>query len=159
MKKYILYTAVSAVTVMVAASGCVTNEGFSGKTYSREQVKTGNTVKFATIVSIEDAIIEGTSGIAGAIGGGVLGGALGSTIGGGSGRTVATAAGAAGGALLGKAVEGAATRRSALEITVKYQDSNQMEAIVQEAGSDVFQVGQNVRVLIGSDGTKRVRPQ
>jgi hypothetical protein len=30
--------------------------------------------------------------------------------------------------------------------------------IVQQPGSDFFQVGQNVNVVVNPDGTKRVRP-
>ena len=47
------------------------------------------------------------------------------------------------------------TQRKALEITVKL-DSGQTLAIVQEA-DETFNVGDRIRVLTASDGTKRVR--
>ena len=101
--------------------------------------------------------IQGTEGVLGGIGGAVLGGVIGHSIGGGSGKDIATAAGAIGGAVAGSAVEGAATKKAALEITVKY-DNGSTEAIVQQPGTDFFQVGQTVRVVVNADGTKRVRP-
>ncbi len=133
------------------------NQDYAGTTYSRDHARQGQTVFPATILSIDNVTIQGTEGVMGGIGGAVLGGVIGNTIGGGSGKTVATAAGAIGGALAGSQVEGAVTKKSALEITVKY-DNEATEAIVQQAGTDFFQVGQAVRVIVNADGTKRVRP-
>ena len=137
-------------------SGCM-NDDYAGSTYSRDHARQGHTVYPATILSIQNAKIQGTEGVIGGIGGAVLGGVIGHSIGGGSGKDIATAAGAIGGAVAGSAVEGAATKKSALEITVKY-DNGSTEAIVQQPGTDFFQVGQTVRVVVNADGTKRVRP-
>ncbi len=147
----------AALALTVAfITGCA-NQDYSGTTYSREHARQGQSVFPATIVSIDNVTIQGTEGVLGGIGGAVLGGVIGNTIGGGSGKTVATAAGAIGGALAGSQIEGAVTKKSALEITVKYENEA-TEAIVQQAGTDFFQIGQPVRVIVNADGTKRVRP-
>lgn len=148
--------AMAAAVTMTLVTGCA-NDDYAGSTYSRDSAREGHAVYLATIVSIDNVTIQGTEGVLGGIGGAVLGAAIGNTIGGGSGHTLATAAGVVGGAVAGSQVEGAVTRKRALEITVKYENGT-AEAIVQEPGKDIFQVGQSVRVLVNADGTKRVRP-
>ena len=156
-KKTTSIAAFMAVAMSLAlVTGCA-NQNFSGSTYSRQHARQGHAVYLATVVSVEDVMIEGTEGVLGGIGGAVLGAAIGNTIGGGTGKTVATAAGAIGGALAGSQVEGAMTKKRAIEVTVKYENGT-AEAIVQEPGNDFFQVGQAVRVIVNADGTKRVRP-
>jgi len=147
---------VVAAACLALVAGCQ-NQDYAGTTYSREHARAGHTVYTATIVSIQNVTIQGTEGVLGGIGGAVLGGVIGHSIGGGSGKDIATAAGAIGGAVAGSAVEGAATKKAALEITVKY-DNGSTEAIVQQPGTDFFQVGQTVRVIVNADRTKRVRP-
>lgn len=146
--------------VICAASmmltGCTALESLSGDSYSRSSTRQAQSVQLAKIISIDEVTIEGTSGSAGSIGGGLLGGAIGSNIGGGGGRLVGAAGGAVVGALAGSAVEHAATQKKGLEITVQYENGA-CQAIVQEAGKDVFQKGQQVRVLSGG-GTTRIRP-
>lgn len=137
-------------------SGCFTQE-YAGSTYDANHARQGHTIYTATITSIQNVKIKGEKGVLGTIGGGVLGGVLGNAIGGGSGKRIATAAGAVGGAVAGSAAESAANTHSALEITVEYPDGRS-EAIVQQAGTDAFEVGQSVRVIVNRDGTKRVRP-
>jgi len=143
-------------TALLVASGCA-GDSFAGSTYSRDHARSGHAVLLATIISIDEVMIEGTEGVLGGVGGAVLGGVIGNTIGGGSGRKVATAAGAIGGAVAGSQIEGAVTKKRAIEITVKYENDT-VEAIVQQPGQDFFQVGQDVRVVVNADGTKRVRP-
>ena len=145
-----------AAACLAIVSGCM-NDDYAGTTYSRDHARQGHTIYTATIQSIQNVTIQGTEGVLGGIGGAVLGGVIGHSIGGGSGKDIATAAGAIGGAVAGSAVEGAATKKAALEITVKY-DNGSTEAIVQQPGTDFFQVGQTVRVVVNADDTKRVRP-
>jgi outer membrane lipoprotein SlyB len=147
---------IAAAACLAIIAGCQ-NQNYAGTTYSRDHARQGHTVYTATIMSIQNVTIEGTEGVIGGIGGAVLGGVIGHSIGGGSGKDIATAAGAIGGAVAGSAVEGAATKKAALEITVKY-DNGSTEAIVQQPGTDSFQVGQTIRVIVNADGTKRVRP-
>lgn len=149
------------LTALVATStlttGCFTLDA-SGSTYSRDEVRQGNKIYYATIVGINNVTIEGTSGGIGSIGGAILGGVLGSGVGGGTGRDIATAVGGIGGALVGSKAEENLTRTPALEITIQYVHNGELEAIVQTAGQDNFYVGQEVSVLVNSRGVKRVRP-
>lgn len=142
--------------VMAFLTGCANND-YAGTTYSRDSAREGHSVFLATIVSIDSVTIQGTEGVMGGIGGAVLGGVLGHAVGGGSGKDIATAAGVIGGAIAGSKLESSTTKKNALEITVKYENGT-AEAIVQQAGTDIFQVGQDVRVIVNADGTKRVRP-
>ena len=150
------FLSATVATALLVASGCA-GDNFSGSTYSRDHARSGHAVLMATIISIDEVMIEGTEGVLGGVGGAVLGGVIGNTIGGGSGRKVATAAGAIGGAVAGSQVEGAVTKKRAIEVTVQYENDT-VEAIVQQPGKDFFQVGQQVRVVVNADGTKRVRP-
>ncbi|MGI5868534.1 MAG: glycine zipper 2TM domain-containing protein [Kiritimatiellia bacterium] len=147
---------IAVVACLALVSGCM-NQDYAGTTYSRDHARQGHTIYVATIQSIQNVTIEGTEGVLGGIGGAVLGGVIGHSIGGGSGKDIATAAGAIGGAVAGSAIEGAATKKAAIEITVVYENGS-AEAIVQQPGTDVFSVGQVVRVVVNADGTKRVRP-
>lgn len=156
MNKSILSLIATVTMALAIFSGCETFNG-AGDVYSRNQVKKANKIVPATIVRIDKVKIEGTSGMAGGIGGGILGGAIGSAFGGGAGKTIATAAGAVGGAVVGNKVEQKVTMRDALEITVQYSNGEQ-ELIVQEAGKDIFEINQAVRVVYDAYGTKRVRP-
>ena len=155
-------TSISATAMLVATAavtlvtGC-NSPNYSGSSYSREHAREAHTIYLATVVSIENVTIDGTEGVLGGIGGAVVGAVVGNTIGGGSGKTVAQGVGLVGGALAGSKIEGALTKKNAIEITVKYENGT-AEAIVQEPGKDFFQVGQAVRVLLNADGTKRVRP-
>ncbi|NLB70209.1 MAG: glycine zipper 2TM domain-containing protein [Lentisphaerae bacterium] len=143
-----------ALLAFFIATGC---QSYRGDVYSRDEARSGNAVLNATVMAVKDVTIEGTEGALGGIGGAVLGGLTGRAVGGGSGKNIATAAGAIGGALAGAAIESAVTTKSAIEITVQYENGA-IEAIVQEPGRDLFQVGQAVQVLISPNGTKRVRP-
>ena len=144
------------VSVLALVGGCALPESTSGDTYSRDSTRQGYAVRIGTIINIDQVTLAAENSGAGSIGGGVLGGAIGSTMGGGSGHLVGAAAGAVVGAIAGGAVESAATRGKALELTVQYDDGT-AEAITQESGHDVFVVGQKVRVLINGY-EKRVRP-
>lgn len=144
-----------AMTVLLVSwSGCVSSR--SGQVYNRDQVQKAVEVYYGVVEDVREVLIEGTKSGLGAIAGGVAGGVVGSTIGGGRGTRLATTAGALGGAGLGAVAEEKLTRKKGLEIQVKLDDGRSM-VIVQEADR-MFQVGDRVRVLLGSDGVYRVRP-
>jgi outer membrane lipoprotein SlyB len=143
---------ITFLTATVLISGCASSN--SGDVYSRNQVRSAQTVQMGTVQSIRHVQIEGTKSGVGAIGGGVAGGILGSTIGGGRGSTLAALGGAAIGAVGGSMAEEKLTKTAGLEITVKL-DSGTTIAVVQEAGI-IFSVGDRVRVLTGSNGITRV---
>lgn len=94
-----------------------------------------------TVESVNRVQAGSTSG-AGAVAGGVVGGVVGNQVGSGRGRTLATVAGAAGGAMAGNAVERNRNTRAVYSINVRMQDGS-LRTI--ESGSS-FAVGQPVTV-------------
>ena len=142
----------AVVAMGLVVVGCASRR--SGSVYSRSQAQKAQKVELGVVESVRSVEIEGTKSPVGPVAGGAVGGAAGSTVGGGSGRTVATVVGAVVGGILGAVVEEKVTKKDGLEITIKL-DSGKLVAVTQE--SDVmFQAGERVRVLTGSDGTARV---
>lgn len=156
MKKQLslLFTAMAALAVV--ATGCVSSN--RGDVYTHGQGRTAHVTRPATVVSVRPITLEGTEGVVGAIGGGVLGAVIGNTIGGGSGKHVAQVAGALGGAAAGAAIEGAATKKSGIEITVQFDDGTQLAVPQEVSPYESFQPGQRVSVLNDGMGVYRVRP-
>ncbi|MBR1836319.1 MAG: hypothetical protein IJ783_03445, partial [Kiritimatiellae bacterium] len=62
------------------------------------------------------------------------------------------------GAAAGAAAEKSLTKQNGLAIEVQLDGDGRVMSVTQVAGSDAFAVGQRVRVLVGADGTTRVRP-
>ena len=104
--------------------------------------------------SVREVTLEGTKSGVGAISGAAVGGVAGSHVGGGSGQIVGAIFGAVLGGMAGSAIEESATKKNALEITVKL-DGGQLIAVVQEKNGDSFLPGDRVRVL-SSGGSTRV---
>jgi outer membrane lipoprotein SlyB len=123
--------------------------------YSRHETGREQTVRFATVDSVRKVLIQGSQSGIGAAAGGIVGGVAGSTVGQGRGSTVGAVLGGVAGGVAGNVIEGGATRKDALEITVRL-DSGELRAIVQEADLDL-RPGQRVR-LVTSGGITRVTP-
>lgn len=128
----------------------------AGKVYSRDQTRTSQQIYYGTIRRIEPVTIEGTHTGGGTLAGGVLGGVLGSAFGSGVGRGVATVGGAIGGAVAGTAAEKQMTTVAGLEIEVELENGEVL-LVVQEKDAE-YRVGDQVRVVVGADGTTRIRP-
>lgn len=141
--------AVGLLSVFLAA--CASSN--SGSVYSREDARKTQTVRTGTVESVRQVKLEGTKTPIGTVAGGAIGGIAGSSVGGGKGSTIAAVLGAVVGGLAGSAAEEVATRKDALEITVKL-DGGGLLAVVQEA-DEPFSAGQRVR-LIENGGTTRV---
>ncbi len=141
LKTYFHWT--SALLVAVTLAGCVSSN--SGSVYSREDARRVQTVKTGTVESVRSVKLEGTKSPVGTIAGGAIGGIAGSGVGGGRGSSIAAVLGAVAGGLAGSAIEEVATRKDALEITVKL-DGGALIAIVQEA-DEVFKAGDRVRIV------------
>nr|WP_294838225.1 glycine zipper 2TM domain-containing protein [uncultured Methylotenera sp.] len=141
--------AVGLLSVFLAA--CASSN--SGSVYSREDARKTQTVRTGTVESVRQVKLEGTKTPIGTVAGGAIGGIAGSSVGGGKGSTIATVLGAVVGGIAGSAAEEVATRKDALEITVKL-DGGGLLAVVQEA-DEPFSAGQRVR-LIENGGTTRV---
>lgn len=146
--KYII-----CIFIVFICSACATTD-MAGDVYSRDQVRSPQEVKLATIVAVKEVRIEGTKSGVGAVSGGVLGAVLGNTVGSGSGKTVAQVGGAVAGTYAGSKVEEAISSQKAWEIIVEYSDGEAV-AIVQGA-TEKWAVGEKVRVLKAKDGTMRV---
>jgi outer membrane lipoprotein SlyB len=150
MKTTILVTMIAAVAAGALAS-CATRE--SANVYNKHEAQREQTVRFGTVDSVRQVQIQGNRSAAGPIAGGAVGGIAGSSIGQGKTGAVGAVLGAVGGGVAGGAIEEAATRKDALEITVKL-DNGDLRAIVQEA-DEVFKPGERVR-LLNSGGVTRV---
>jgi len=124
----------------------------SANVYTRGQAQQELLVRTGTVESTREVLLEGSKSGTGAIAGAAIGGVAGSNVGGGKGQIVGAIIGAVAGGLAGAAIEEGATRKIALEITVRL-DNGQLIAVVQEP--DVrFLPGERVRVLSGRDETR-----
>ncbi|HEU0188142.1 MAG TPA: glycine zipper 2TM domain-containing protein [Gallionellaceae bacterium] len=133
-----------------ALAGCAS--GLSGSTYSRDQARQVEDVRMATVESVREVVIEGTKSPVGTAAGAIVGGIGGSNVGGGKGSSVGAVLGAVAGGVAGSAIEEGATRQTATEITVKFDDGRLVA--VTQAGDEKFQPGDRVRILTGSGVTR-----
>jgi outer membrane lipoprotein SlyB len=97
------------------------------------------------VESVRQVLLEGTKTPIGTVAGGAIGGIAGGSVGGGRGSAITSVIGAVAGGIAGSAIEELATRKDALEITIKL-DSGALIAIVQEA-DETFQPGDRVRII------------
>lgn len=137
---------------LLMLEGCASSK--SGDVYSRDQARREQTIRMATVESVREVLMEGTKSGVGTVAGAAVGGIAGSTFGGGKGSAVAAVIGAVAGGIAGAVIEEGATRKMALEITVR-QDNGQLSAIVQEGDPREFQPGDRVRI-ISSYGESRI---
>lgn len=142
---------IAAGILSVFLAACASSN--SGSVYSRDDARKTQTVRTGTVESVRQVKLEGTKSPIGTVAGGAVGGIAGSSVGGGKGSAIAAVIGAVIGGLAGSAAEEVATRKDALEITVKL-DGGGLLAIVQEA-DEAFAAGDKVR-LIENGGTTRV---
>ena len=136
--------------VAATLAGCAS--GMSGSTYTRDQARQVEDVRMATVESVREVVIEGTKSSVGTAAGAIVGGIGGSNVGGGKGSSVGAVLGAVAGGVAGSAIEEGATRQTATEITVKFDDGKLIA--VTQAGDEKFQPGDRVRVLTGSGVTR-----
>jgi outer membrane lipoprotein SlyB len=139
------------IAAAVMVKGCAT--GQTGGVYKESEAGREQTVRFATIESLRTVTVAGNRSGVGTLAGGVIGGIGGSEVGHGKGSAVGAVLGGVGGMVAGEAVEEAATRREAQEITVRLENG-ELRAIVQQGG-EVFRPGERVR-LLSSGGVTRV---
>ena len=145
----------SMLTVVMLLASCA-NSSLTGDTYSREDARKIQQVKYGQVLSVTPVVIEGNrEGIVGNIGGTLVGGIAGSGVGDGRGQAIATIVGAAIGGVAGQAGEEKFTRKQGQEIAVK-MDSGQVLSVVQEVrDNSFFSAGDRVR-LISLNGVTRV---
>lgn len=148
--QYVLKT---AFILMIAGilNACASSN--AGDVYSRDEARKIQTIRKGVVESVRTVKLEGTKTPIGTATGAVIGGVAGSSVGDGKGSAIAAVIGAVAGGLAGSAIEEVATRKDALEITVKL-DNGSLVAIVQEA-TEKFSPGDSVR-LIENGGVTRV---
>lgn len=143
-----------ATLALTGITGCASN--LQGDTYSRDEARRIQTVRYGTVESVRFVVIEGTDSGIGAGAGAIAGGIAGSSVGGGKGSAIAAVAGAVAGGLLGAAAEDASTRKQGIEVVLKMEDSGQILSVVQTHNpAETFAAGDRVRMNI-VDGTVRV---
>jgi len=140
--------------IMLVLGGCQSN--LSGSTYSRDEARAVQQVKYGVVEDVRLVKIEGTKSPVGSISGAAVGGIAGSSIGGGKGQAIATVLGAVAGGLAGSAAEEAITRTQGVELVIRLEQSGELIAIVQEYNpAEVFHAGDRIRVMTVG-GTTRV---
>ena len=142
--------ATALLLAIVALAGCAS--GLSGSTYTRDQARQVEDVRMATVESVREVLIEGTKSAVGTTAGAIVGGIGGSNVGSGKGSSVGAVLGAVTGGVVGSAIEEGATRQTATEITVKFDDGKLIA--VTQAGDEKFQPGDRVHILTGSGVTR-----
>ena len=136
-----------------AIAGCTTSK--SGDVYSRDEALREQSVRRATVESVRPVALQGTRSGVGAVAGGAVGGIAGSSVGEGKTAALGGVLGALGGGIAGQALEEGATRKNAVEITVRLENG-ELRAVVQE-DKERFVTGQKVRLLT-QNGVTRVSP-
>jgi outer membrane lipoprotein SlyB len=122
----------------------------------QSQVGVAATLRQGTVVSVAAVTIEGDKTNLGTMGGGAIGGAGGAGAAGGrydTGGIIAGAVGAAAGAIVGQAVEEAATREKGQRIMLR-MDNGDMIEVVQSAEDGLFREGDRVDVAVGAGNTR-----
>jgi outer membrane lipoprotein SlyB len=145
-----IFKCVAALILVLLATGCASSR--SGDVYTRDQARQEMLVRTGVVEGIREVTMEGTKSGAGTFAGAAVGGVAGSTVGSGKGEIVGAIIGAVIGGIAGSAIEESATKKNALEITVRL-DGGQIIAVVQEMGES-FYPGDRVRVLSGSGSTR-----
>ena len=125
---------------------CASN--ISPKTYSVGSVGQVNRTISATIISVREVDVAGTTGLGGGVGaavGGVAGSSLGSS---GRDNLVGAIAGAVVGGIAGAVIEGGATQQKGMEYVIETENGNLMTMV--QGVTTIFREGQKVLVLYGS---------
>lgn len=137
---------ISIFAVAFILTACASN--ISPNTYSVGNVGQVNRTIAATVISVREVDIAGTTGTGGAVGasaGAVAGSSIGSNA---RDNLLGAIGGAVAGGIAGSAVEGGATKQKGLEYVVETENGNLM-TIVQGV-EPKFAEGQKVLVLYGS---------
>ncbi len=137
-----------AVVASTAFLGACANSGLTGGTYTQEDARKVQEVKYGRVLSVTPVVIEGDrEGLVGNLGGTVIGGVAGNSVGKGNGRSIATAIGAVVGGIVGQATEEKLTRKQGQEITIE-MDTGRTISVVQEVkDKQFFNVDDRVKLL------------
>lgn len=145
-----LALATAGVIAALGVSGCAS--GLGSADYSRAEARRVQEVQMGVVEHVREVRVEGTKTGIGAAAGTVAGGIAGGGVGHGRGSDVAAVAGAVIGGIAGAAAEEGFTRQKGIEITVTLDQGRTI--VVVQAAEEQFKVGDRVRVLTGSGGTR-----
>ncbi|MDL2210593.1 glycine zipper 2TM domain-containing protein [Desulfovibrio sp. OttesenSCG-928-O18] len=151
MKKTARRVPALLLCLALALGGCATT---GGKSYTKGEARTVQTVQRGVISHLEEVTIEQDASAVGTGIGGVLGGVIGSTMGGGKGRILTTAGGAVVGAVLGALGEKAIRTEKAYEFLIDIDGGGTISVV--QAIDDDYKVGDQVRILRNSGNRARV---
>ena len=126
----------------------------SSRTLPASQVGQLQKVTVATVIRVNDVVIDGQKTALGQYGGAVIGGAVAMPAGGigGRGDIITTAVASIAGAVAGQAVEEVATRKKAQEITVEMKNGD-VFTIIQESPPR-YKEGDRVNVIHSPNGAR-----
>ncbi len=139
---------VAAVVIISGLLGACANNSLTGDTYTREDARKVQEVKYGSVLSVKPVIIEGDrEGAVGNVGGTIIGGIAGNSVGDGNGQAIATTVGAIIGGIVGQSTEEKLTRKQGQEIQIQ-MDSGKTISVVQEVKEQkFFNEGDRVRLL------------
>jgi outer membrane lipoprotein SlyB len=146
---------ISAVILLAGSAICffaACTSPSSRRVVKASQANVMQNVDIGTVTSVREVNIEGQKSNLGLFGGGIVGGAAASG-GRGVGGALAQAGGSVVGAVAGQAVEEAATRKRAQEVTVHLDDGRTV-VVTQDSDGGLFRDGDRVRILNGHGGAR-----
>ena len=144
------------LSVVFALSACVSSTSQSSASYAAGQAQREMTVRFASVESVRDVVIEEEVTPTGTIAGAAVGGIAGSALSHGSKESaIGAIVGAVVGGIAGNAVSNSQSKKEAVDITVKLEHNNEYRVLVQEKDpKQVFQKGDRVRLVSSGNVTK-----
>jgi len=144
---------VTSLFTLSLLAGCASN--LQGDTYSRDDARQVQTVKYGTVQEARLVVIEGTKTPIGSAAGAAVGGIAGSTVGDGKGAAIAAVVGAVAGGMAGSAAEEAITKSQGIELVIRLDRSNETISIVQRHDpSNPIYVGDHVRLMTVNGQTR-----
>jgi outer membrane lipoprotein SlyB len=143
---------VQARFVIAILTGCAFVAGCAQNPAANSQAGEELDVRMGVVEEVRRVPLPGSGGYVGTFGGAAVGGIAGGTMGSGRGSQAASVVGAVAGSVAGRALEGAATAKEGLEISVRL-DSGSAILVLQPDG-DTFKPGERVRVLSGAKGVR-----
>jgi outer membrane lipoprotein SlyB len=142
-----------AAAALLCLASCAVTPGLGGADYERNQVRTEQSVRLATVINSRHVRIEGTKSGLGLASGTLAGATSVHRAGAGLGHTVAPIAGAVAGGLVGSAIEESVTSQPGVEVAVQFDDGK--VSLITQAADEEFSVGDRV-IVAKSAGVTRV---
>lgn len=145
------------LTPLFVLASCTSD--LTGTTYTAEEARQMQIVRFGTVAEVRLVKLEGTQGEVGTIAGAAIGGIGGSTLGGAPESKIAAIVGAVAGGVIGRMAEKKLTVKQGVELTIRLEDGSYM-SVVQEADPNAsFNNGDRVKILMQGSSNRVVKVQ